>query len=113
MVSPLTEDEPLEGPPISSHSPPKQTTYQITGRDITALTSSQVISVDERPVERVPKTLYPGEGTRETPFIVNWPTDDPENPYNWDRGKKKWPLTALVSELLFFIYGLTDRVDLS
>ena len=113
MVSPLTEDEPLEGPPISSHSPPKQTTYQITGRDITALTSSQVISVDERPVERVPKTLYPGEVTRETPFIVNWPTDDPENPYNWDRGKKKWPLTALVSELLFFIYGLTDRVDLS
>ena len=42
------------------------------------------------------QVVYPGEGTPESPFIVDWEPEDPENPYNWSK-KKKWPLTYLVS----------------
>ena len=42
------------------------------------------------------KPKYVGEGTRDSPYIVDWDEDDPENPYNWKK-KRKWPLTLLVS----------------
>lgn len=39
--------------------------------------------------------LYPGDGTRESPFVVDWDENDPQNPYNWSKARK-WPITALV-----------------
>ncbi|KZT65476.1 MFS general substrate transporter [Daedalea quercina L-15889] len=35
---------------------------------------------------------YPGSGTAEDPYIVDWETDDPENPYNWSTARR-WTLT--------------------
>lgn len=32
---------------------------------------------------------YPGAGTEEDPFVVNWDDDDAENPKNWS-SLKKW-----------------------
>ena len=43
--------------------------------------------------------IYPGEGTAESPFIVDWVPEDPENPRNWTKARK-WPLTFLVSLVL-------------
>lgn len=40
--------------------------------------------------------FYSGEGTPEAPYIVDWEPEDPENPYNWDKASRKWPLTFLV-----------------
>lgn len=40
--------------------------------------------------------IFPGEGTQESPFVVDWEPGDPENPFNWSKAKK-WPLTFVVS----------------
>ncbi|THH15021.1 hypothetical protein EW146_g5400 [Bondarzewia mesenterica] len=39
---------------------------------------------------------YPGAGTRDDPYIVDWDLGDPENPYNWST-KRKWLITSQVS----------------
>lgn len=39
--------------------------------------------------------VYPGEGTLENPFVVDWDRDDPENPYNWPK-RSRWLLTCQV-----------------
>lgn len=38
---------------------------------------------------------YPGQGTEESPFVVDWDRDDPENPYNWPK-RRRWLCTAQV-----------------
>ncbi|KAG6853697.1 hypothetical protein C0991_002232 [Blastosporella zonata] len=38
---------------------------------------------------------YPGEGTSDSPYIVDWVPDDAENPYNWSKAKK-WVITMQV-----------------
>jgi hypothetical protein len=39
--------------------------------------------------------IYPGDGTLENPFVVDWDRDDPENPYNWPK-RSRWLLTCQV-----------------
>ncbi|KIM30841.1 hypothetical protein M408DRAFT_271319 [Serendipita vermifera MAFF 305830] len=39
---------------------------------------------------------YPGEGTRENPFVVDWDKEDHENPYNWPK-RRRWLLTAQIA----------------
>lgn len=46
------------------------------------------------------KVRYVGEGTPESPYIVDWGDCDPENPFNWKK-KRKWPLTFLVRTSAF------------
>ena len=38
---------------------------------------------------------YTGRGTREDPFIVDWDDHDPENPFNWTKGRR-WLITIQV-----------------
>ncbi len=38
---------------------------------------------------------YPGKGTHEDPYVVDWDIGDAENPYNWSRSRK-WAITAQV-----------------
>ena len=38
---------------------------------------------------------YLGKGTREDPFLVDWDSEDPENPFNWSKGRK-WLITLQV-----------------
>jgi hypothetical protein len=38
---------------------------------------------------------YPGSGTPEDPYIVDWDDNDPENPYNWTKARR-WFITAQV-----------------
>lgn len=40
---------------------------------------------------------YPGEGTQYSPYVVDWTENDPENPYNWSRGRK-WVITMQVNQ---------------
>ena len=47
--------------------------------------------------EKLDGKKYPGLGTREDPFIVDWDVDDPENPYNWSKSKK-WLITLQVCQ---------------
>lgn len=42
---------------------------------------------------------YEGEGTLESPYIVDWNINDPENPYNWPR-TRRWALTYQVRLVL-------------
>ncbi|KAI0060902.1 MFS general substrate transporter [Artomyces pyxidatus] len=39
---------------------------------------------------------YPGSGTRDDPYVVDWDEHDPEDPYNWPF-KKKWLITAQLA----------------
>ncbi|GLB35291.1 putative major facilitator superfamily protein [Lyophyllum shimeji] len=39
---------------------------------------------------------YPGQGTVESPYIIDWKQDDPENPYNWNK-TKKWIITMQLA----------------
>lgn len=39
---------------------------------------------------------YPGRGTHEDPYIVDWDIGDAENPFNWSK-TRKWCITAQVS----------------
>ncbi|CAF3418906.1 unnamed protein product [Rotaria socialis] len=48
------------------------------------------------PFEEIVAHQYRGEGTHDTPFIVDWITNDPENPQTW-RKVYKWLLTVFVS----------------
>ena len=41
------------------------------------------------------ESRYPGGGTGENPFVVDWDPKDPENPFNWSRGRK-WLITLQV-----------------
>jgi len=49
-----------------------------------------------RLADPAPSSHYPGSGTVDDPFVVDWEFGDPENPYNWPN-RKKWTITAQVS----------------
>ncbi|CCM02862.1 uncharacterized protein FIBRA_04974 [Fibroporia radiculosa] len=36
---------------------------------------------------------YPGSGTLEDPYVVDWKKADPENPFNWSK-RRKWVITS-------------------
>lgn len=42
-----------------------------------------------------PERHYPGAGTVEDPFIVDWALGDAENPFNWSIARK-WLITSHV-----------------
>ncbi|KDQ59492.1 hypothetical protein JAAARDRAFT_153379 [Jaapia argillacea MUCL 33604] len=39
---------------------------------------------------------YQGEGTCEDPYIVDWSSGDPHNPYNWSK-RRKWLITSQLA----------------
>lgn len=39
--------------------------------------------------------IYPGSGTSDDPYIINWDLSDPENPYSWSK-HRKWLITTQV-----------------
>lgn len=41
------------------------------------------------------KPRYPGSGTLEDPYVVDWADKDPENPFNWSK-PWKWAMTLQV-----------------
>jgi hypothetical protein len=41
------------------------------------------------------KSQYPGKGTPNDPFIIDWDPADVQNPYNWSK-LRKWVITAQV-----------------
>ncbi|KXN87747.1 hypothetical protein AN958_08223 [Leucoagaricus sp. SymC.cos] len=55
---------------------------------------------ESSPADR-PRT-YPGNGTPEDPFIVDWDLDDPENPYNWSTARR-WLITAQLASTTFTV----------
>ena len=48
------------------------------------------------PFERILHHKYPGEGTVESPYIVDWLPHDPEDPQRWS-GTYKWFLIAVAA----------------
>lgn len=48
------------------------------------------------PFERILSQKYPGSGTSEDPYIIDWLPDDPEDPQRWS-GVYKWTTIAIVS----------------
>jgi hypothetical protein len=40
-------------------------------------------------------SYFPGKGTSNDPYVVNWDLGEPQNPYNWTN-KRKWIITAQV-----------------
>ncbi|KAG8808115.1 hypothetical protein FRC17_004124 [Serendipita sp. 399] len=49
-------------------------------------------TVEEVPVMSTESRYGRGQGTKEDPYIVEWDTDDDEDPYNWPKSRK-WLLT--------------------
>ncbi|RDB24165.1 Efflux pump FUBT [Hypsizygus marmoreus] len=45
---------------------------------------------------------YPGNGTSDSPYIVDWDLDDPENPYNWTKARK-WVITSQLALCTFTV----------
>jgi hypothetical protein len=70
----------------------RQTTYDRTpaGRVASTLGAPSTARSDPLP------NPYPGKGTRESPYLVDWLPDEPANPYNW-RSSYKWFVTAIVA----------------
>ncbi|KAA1471222.1 MFS general substrate transporter [Dentipellis sp. KUC8613] len=49
-----------------------------------------------RNVSRTSARNYPGSGTADDPYVVEWDIGDPENPYNWP-SKRKWLITSQLA----------------
>ena len=47
-------------------------------------------------VTKIDNGKYPGRGTAEDPYVVDWDLGDPENPFNWP-SLRKWIITLQVS----------------
>lgn len=52
--------------------------------------------------------LYPGSGTSEDPYVVDWDLNDPEDPHNWSN-LRRWFITAQVSFFFLKSRGLISR----
>jgi hypothetical protein len=48
------------------------------------------------PGHDVEDSPYPGSGTPEDPYLVDWLDDEPANPYNW-RPAFKWTTMAIIA----------------
>jgi len=48
------------------------------------------------PHSSVEESPYPGLGTPEDPYLVDWLDDEPANPYNW-RPAFKWTTMAIIA----------------
>lgn len=67
-----------------------------SAKDDAALEAGTIARVNVGPYEQ---KRYPGRGTREDPFVVDWDLGDPENPYNWTKSRK-WLITLQVSRTM-------------
>ncbi|TFK84318.1 MFS general substrate transporter [Polyporus arcularius HHB13444] len=56
----------------------------------------------ESPSVSQPWQKYPGKGTHEDPYVVDWDIGDAENPYNWSR-TRKWAITAQLATSTFTV----------
>ena len=48
-----------------------------------------------RSLKFAPPSKYPGTGTAQDPYLVDWDVFDVENPFNWSK-PRKWVITAQV-----------------
>lgn len=48
------------------------------------------------PLDSVEVSPYPGSGTPEDPYLVDWLPDEPSNPYNW-RPSFKWMNMVVIA----------------
>lgn len=48
------------------------------------------------PWHRIADSDYPGNGTESDPYVVDWLSEDPENPMTWKQGYK-WLITLSVA----------------
>ncbi|KAI1790783.1 MFS general substrate transporter [Ganoderma leucocontextum] len=49
-----------------------------------------------------PPSKYPGSGTRQDPYLVDWDVLDSENPFNWSK-PRKWAITAQLGLSTFTV----------
>ncbi|OCH95314.1 MFS general substrate transporter [Obba rivulosa] len=49
-----------------------------------------------------PERSYPGSGTRDDPYVVDWSPGDVENPYNWPKSKR-WIITYQLALSTFTV----------
>ncbi|KZT11514.1 MFS general substrate transporter [Laetiporus sulphureus 93-53] len=66
----------------------------ITSSLFTMMSESQNSSLND--VEAAREKRYPGSGTLEDPYVVDWDQGDPENPFNWKKSKK-WVITIQLA----------------
>lgn len=64
-------------------------------------TCSSLTATAAQDLEKLP-VPYPGAGTREDPFVVDWDPADPQDPYNWSN-LRKWLVTSCVSLSTFAV----------
>ena len=72
---------------------PTAITQTITEKDEEEITRRSSMKDPETPQDDGRK--YPGRGTPEDPFVVDWDLGDPENPFNWSK-LRKWIITLQV-----------------
>lgn len=60
-----------------------------------ALRSDEHVDDARQETAPSPRRRYAGEGTEESPYVVDWDGNDPEYPYNWSRSRR-WILTYQV-----------------
>ena len=51
--------------------------------------------VQRKSLKFAPPSKYPGAGTIQDPYLVDWDVLDQENPFNWSK-PRKWAITAQV-----------------
>ncbi|KAI0818836.1 MFS general substrate transporter [Irpex lacteus] len=74
---------------------------KVSGQDAKSLQQSVAIAAlpsDTRTVQDYDKghEKYIERGTREDPFVVDWDDHDPENPFNWTKGRR-WLITIQLA----------------
>lgn len=79
----------------------------VSGQDAKSLQQPVAITAlpsDTRTVQDYDKghEKYTGRGTREDPFVVDWDDHDPENPFNWTKGRR-WLITIQVCIVVYHL----------
>ncbi|WVF71132.1 hypothetical protein IAT40_005929 [Kwoniella sp. CBS 6097] len=78
--------------PRSAKSRPLSSSYPSTS---TSPSGPQARARPTLPHAQVSHFAYPGKGTIDEPFLVDFGPEDPTNPYNWSK-KYRWFLTLLI-----------------
>lgn len=73
--------------PSSSHS----ASTQVPGRRDSSCTIVEKAEIME---------TYEGHGTEDSPFVVRWSENEPDNPYNWSTPKRYMILVQLALSML-------------
>lgn len=86
LAAPLTR---LLSHPDAAVLPPTR-----VGSALPTITSTPSASRPSSPPHDI--SPYPGSGTPEDPYLVDWLPDEPSNPYNW-RSSFKWMNMAVIA----------------